>query len=468
MIQLTLLYDVQWVDKACTPERFRCRAFRPPFPCPIRMSIHFLREWGKGYCGCSARESSSPHESRLCPWNALPRSTFWIYKRTVAPGQRYQLPTHSRPLSVLSSNCEAAMRAIRFYGPKDIRLEDIPEPVVGPTDVKIKIAWCGICGTDLHMYEGLMMHGPPTATEPHPVTKETLPVVIGHEFSGTIVELGSDVDKSKYAVGQKVAVEPLLPCNQPNCACGSPDTRNLCSNLAFMGAMGGGGGLSEYIAVPHQLAHVLPADLSLEIGALVEPLAVAWRAVKRSNVKAGDKVLIVGAGPVGLFVLKIAQIFGASWIGVSGRGSQRCALALKYGASAVYDAADAGTNVVAETLKSTNGRGADVVIDCAGRQETLDTALWAARSGGTIMNVAGWTTTPTINMGLMLIKELTLGNSMAYSGEHAELIQAIADGKFSNLEDLITRRVSLDEYKEKGLNALLHEKDQHVKVLIHP
>ncbi|KAI0819877.1 NAD-P-binding protein [Trametes gibbosa] len=337
------------------------------------------------------------------------------------------------------------------------------------------------------MYEGGLLAGPPTATKPHPVTKETLPVVIGHEFSGTIVELGSAVDKSKYAVGQKVAVEPLLPCGQLDCACASSDTRNLCSRLAILGIMGGGGGLSEYVAVPQQLAHVLPPDTSLEVGALVEPLAVAWRAVKKSNVKAGDKVLVLGAGPIGVFVLKVAHIFGATWIGVSGRGSKRCELARRYGASIVYNAADAGTDVVAETLKSTNGRGADVVFDCAGTQDTLDTALKAARPGGTIMNVAGWTTTPTINMKLMLIKELVLANSLAYSGDHVELIQAISDGKFSNLEDLITRRVSLEEYKEKGLSALLHEKDQHgectyipfalqdiktdlllVKVFIHP
>ncbi|OJT03695.1 (R,R)-butanediol dehydrogenase [Trametes pubescens] len=354
------------------------------------------------------------------------------------------------------------MKAIRYYGPKDLRLEDIPEPVVGPGQVKVKIAWCGICGTDLHMYQHSISDGPPTATEPHPTSGETLPVGVGHEFSGTIVESGPDVDTSKHAVGQNVAVEPIIGCNKPGCACAESHTRNLCSQFAAIGIHGGGGGLSEYVVVPQELAHILPANVSLEIGALVEPLAVAWRAIKLSHVKAGDKVLILGAGPIGIFVLKVAQIFGATWVGISGRGSKRCALAHKYGASAVYDAST-GIDVVAETLKATNGRGADVVVDCAGSQSTLDTALKATRPGGTVMNVAGWTARPTIDMNLMLMKELVLANSIGYAGDHPELIQALADGKFDldDLEALITRRVGLEEYLEKGLGALLHEKDQH-------
>ncbi|KAI0634574.1 L-threonine 3-dehydrogenase [Trametes polyzona] len=360
------------------------------------------------------------------------------------------------------------MKAILYHGQKDVRLEEIPVPSVGPTQVKVKIAWCGICGSDLHVYE----HSPttpPTATEPHPVTGEKLPVGLGHEFSGTIVELGAAVDQSKYAVGQNVAVEPLKPCYKPDCvACCSPKTRNLCPHLALVGFSGGGGGLAEYIVVDHRMAHVLPPHVSLEVGALIEPLAVAWRAIKKAKVKTGDNVLILGAGPIGIFVLKVAQHFGASWVGISGRGSKRCALARNYGASAVYDVSTAETDVVAETLKATNGRGADVVVDCAGVQSTLDIALKATRPGGTIMNVAGWTKSPTIDLNLMLFKELVLDNSLAYSGEHPEVIQAVAEGKFKDLESLVTRRVALEDFVDKGLGALLHEKDKHVKVLIHP
>ncbi|KAI0634581.1 L-threonine 3-dehydrogenase [Trametes polyzona] len=350
------------------------------------------------------------------------------------------------------------MKAILYYGANNVRLEDIPEPVAGRTQVKVKVAWCGICGTDLHYYK----HDPampPTATEPHAVTGEKLPVVLGHEFSGTIVELGSAVDKSKYAVGQNVAVEPLNCCNQPDCVgCSSSDTRNLCPRIAVVGFSGGGGGLSEYVVVDQKMTHILPPNVSLEVGALVEPLAVAWRSVKKAKVKAGDTVLILGAGPIGIFVLKCAQLFGAAWVGVSGRGSKRCALARTYGASAVYDVSTAGTDVVAETLKATNGRGADVVVDCAGVQSSLDVALKAARPGGRIMNVAAWTESPTIDLNLMLFKELVLDNSLTYSAEHPEVIQAIADGKFKDLESLITRRTSLENFVEKGLGALLHEK----------
>ncbi|KAI0357735.1 L-threonine 3-dehydrogenase [Trametes cingulata] len=374
------------------------------------------------------------------------------------------------------------MRAIRYYGPADIRLEEVPEPVAGPGQVKVKV----LCGSDLHMYHELVPGLQPTATEPHRLTKETLPIGMGHEFSGTIAELGPNVDTSKYSVGQHVAIEPLLSCNKPDCfACRSPNTRNLCPRFGVVGLAGGGGGLAEYVALDQELVHVMPAHVSLEIGALIEPLAVSWRAIKKANVKAGDSVLILGAGPIGILTLKVARVFGASWVGISGRGSKRCELARQHGASAVYDASHADTDVVAETMKATDGRGADVVVDCAGTQATLDTALKAARPAGTVMNVSGWAQPPRIDMNLMLMKELNLANSVTYSGEHAEVIQAVADGRFDNLESLITRRVALEDFLEKGLGALMNEKDQHgkpcgrpshflgthfdpVKVLIHP
>ncbi|KAI0366539.1 L-threonine 3-dehydrogenase [Pilatotrama ljubarskyi] len=358
------------------------------------------------------------------------------------------------------------MRAVRYYGPGDIRLEEVPEPVVKPGQVKVKVLCSVVCGSDLHMYQELVPGLQPTATEPHRLTKETLPVGMGHEISGTVVELGPGVDASKFSVGQHVAIEPLLSCKKPDClACRSPNTRNLCPDMGVIGIAGCGGGLSEFIAVDQELVHIMPSHVSrkLEIGALIEPLAVVWRAIKKANVKPGDSVLILGAGPVRhrLFRSSMCRVFGASWVGISGRGAKRCELARQHGASAVYDASCTGTDVVAETLKATDGRGADVVVDCAGTQITLDTAIKAARPAGTIMNVSGWTYSPTIDMNVMLVKELTLANSITYSGEHAEVIQAIADGKFDNLESLITRRVALEDFLEKGLGALMNEKDQH-------
>ncbi|KAI0761328.1 L-threonine 3-dehydrogenase [Trametes elegans] len=362
------------------------------------------------------------------------------------------------------------MKAIRHYGPGDFHLEDIPEPSIGRTQVKVKNAWCGICGTDLHTYHGSAFESPPTLTVPHPLTNETLPVVVGHEFSGTIVELGPDVDTNKYHVGQHVAVEPFLTCKKPDCfPCALPETRNLCPRFGCLGVSGGGGGLSEYVAVDQELAHILPDHIPLEVGALVEPLAVVWRALKKANVKQSDRVLILGAGPIGIFAIRVAKAFGASWVGVSGRGTKRCELALQHGASVVYNLSGGDADVVGGVTEATNGRGADATIDCAGTQDTIDTALKATRPGGTIVNVASWQKVPSVDMNVMLTKELTLTNSFVYAAsDFPDVIKALADGRIGDLEDVITLRVSLDEFVEKGLGALLHEKDQHVKVLAHP
>ncbi|KAI0761329.1 L-threonine 3-dehydrogenase [Trametes elegans] len=361
------------------------------------------------------------------------------------------------------------MKAIRYHGPGDVRLDNIPEPAVGPGEVKIKIAWCGLCGTDLHTYEGQTLGLVPSASEPHPITGDTLPIILGHEFSGTIVELGPGVDTSKFSVGQKVAVEPFVYCRKPDCpGCKSSDTRVYCQGPWVMGLSGKVGGLSEYVTADPELVHILPPNVSLEVGALLEPFAVAWRAVvKKARIKAGDKVLIQGAGPIAILILLIAKAAGASWIGVAGRRAKRCELARLYGATAVYDLTAPGVNVVAETKQAT-GIGADVVFDCAGSQESLDTALFAVRRGGTIVNVADWQKQPVINMTLVFVKDITLTNSLGYSNDHADALNAIATGQYGDLERLITRRVPLEDFLEKGLKGLINEKDEHVKILVHP
>ncbi|PIL28856.1 hypothetical protein GSI_08902 [Ganoderma sinense ZZ0214-1] len=361
------------------------------------------------------------------------------------------------------------MRAIQYYGPGDIRLEEIPEPIVGPGQVKIKVAWCGICGSDLHLYHGVMQGATPSATEPHPVTNETLPIGLGHEFSGTIVELGPGVDTTRLSVGDNVTIEPVITCMQPTCpACSTHGTRNLCARSAFIGVSGRGGGLSEYVVVDQMLAHVLPPGISLEVGAMMEPLAVGWHAVKKANFKAGERALILGAGPVAILLLEVLRVFKPGWVGVSGRSKKRCQLAEQHGASAVFNVATAGVDVVSETLKATDQLGADVVFDCGGNQATMDTATAAVRRGGTIMNLAVWSTKPVVDMTTLFFKEVALANSVIYADDHPEMLEALGQGRFGDLSSLITRRIPLEDFVEKGIKALINEKDQHVKILLHP
>ncbi|KAI8988990.1 alcohol dehydrogenase GroES domain protein [Trametes punicea] len=355
------------------------------------------------------------------------------------------------------------MTAVRYYGPGDVRVDEIPESTPGEAQVKIKV----LCGSDLHSWHAILPVSP-TSTKSHPVTKETLPVTMGHEFSGTIVDVGAGVDASRLKVGDHVVVEPLLSCMQPTCPFCSAGARNLCRNATFIGIAGCGGGMSEFVCVDQTLVHVLPPGVPLDVGALMEPLAVAWHAVKRSNLKAGDSVLILGAGPIGLLTLRAAQVFGAGWIGVSEPASKRRELALQHGATVVFDPASPTVDIVADTVQVTGGRGADVLFDCAGLQQTLDVAFLAVKPRGYIVNVAVWEDRPTLDITSLTYKEVVLTSILAYDRVHAELLQAVAEGKFVGLESLITRRTTFEDVVDKGIKALIHEKDDHVKILVSP
>lgn len=154
------------------------------------------------------------------------------------------------------------MRALRYYNPGDLRLEDVPEPVCSDTQVKIKPAFVGICGTDLHEYSSSTFI--PEADKPHPVTGEGRPVTIGHEMSGTVIEIGKNATNKSLKVGSHVAVQPTVCCFQcPSCQEGY---LSCCATPGFLGLSGGGGGMSDAICVDSDFVHALPDDLPLDVG----------------------------------------------------------------------------------------------------------------------------------------------------------------------------------------------------------
>ncbi|KAI0329790.1 alcohol dehydrogenase GroES domain protein [Cubamyces sp. BRFM 1775] len=361
------------------------------------------------------------------------------------------------------------MKALRYYGAEDIRLDNIPEPSPKEGEVKIKVRRLQICGSDMHSWHAPLPGVSPTATQPHPVTNDKLPVIMGHEFSGTIVDVGPGVDTSRLSLGGHVVVEALLSCMKPTCYPCSTGLRNICPLVTFIGIGGCGGGLAEYICVNQKLVYALPPNVPLDVGALMEPLAVAWHAVKRSNFKAGDSVFILGAGPVGLLTLRVVKALGASWVGISEPVPMRRELALKHGASAAFDPTSTTTDIVTEAKNATDGRGADVVFDCAGIQRTLDAAFLMVKPRGTIVNVAIWITRPELDMVSLLTKEVILTSTLSYDDQdYPDLLEAVAQGKFDGLEDIITRRIGFDEFIEKGIKAMLYEQDQQVKILVSP
>ena len=275
------------------------------------------------------------------------------------------------------------MRALRYHGPGDLRLDDIPEPTCQDFQIKVQPAFVGICGTDLHEYSSATFI--PLAGNPHPVTGETAPCGFGHEFSGTVVEVGSKASGS-FQKGDKVAVQPTICCFKcPPC---ESDYLNCCDKAGFVGLSGGGGGLSDAVCIDSKFVHKLPENIDLDIGALVEPLAVAWHAVDASPIQKGDSALVLGAGPIGLGVIQCLKARGAETIIVGEVAKQRQKFAKHFGATHILDPRN--QDVVKESKAICGGQGPNIAFDCAGVAASLKAATLAVRARGTIVNVAIW------------------------------------------------------------------------------
>ncbi|UTT70621.1 2,3-butanediol dehydrogenase [Arthrobacter sp. DNA4] len=351
------------------------------------------------------------------------------------------------------------MKAARFHARKDIRIEDIPEPELRAGAVKIDVAWCGICGTDLHEF----LEGPifcPAPGHPHPLSHEESPVTLGHEFSGTVAEVGEGVEGLE--VGDNVVVEPYFvdgTCDM--CQAGS---YHLCRQMGFIGLSGGGGGLSEKIVVDQRWVHPI-GNIPLDEAALIEPLSVAHHAVARSGVKAGDTALVGGSGPIGLLTAAVLKGMGVTTI-ISELTQARKEKATSSGvADHVLDPSK--EDVPARVRELTGGTGADVAFECAGVNAVLDTMLDAVRPGAVVVNVSIWGSPATVDMQKLVVKEIDLRGTIAYVRDHPAVIKMVQEGKV-DLKPFITGRIALEDLVEQGFDTLINHKDTAVKVLVHP
>jgi (R,R)-butanediol dehydrogenase/meso-butanediol dehydrogenase/diacetyl reductase len=271
------------------------------------------------------------------------------------------------------------MRAAVFHGRCDLRLEEVPEPVAGPGDVKVRVLYNGICGSDLHEYYA----GPITTrmTEPHPLTGVTMPVIFGHEFCGEVVDVGDGV--RDLEIGDRVAVEPVETCGRClECRTGH---YNHCALLAIHGYTRDGGGLADYTVVRRSMAHRLHASLSAQQGALVEPMAIAWSTARRCRVEPGQTVAIHGAGPIGIGVLLALRSRGVRVI-VSDPSPVRRKVVAALGAPAVLNPRE--VDVVSAIRDLTGGRGADASVDAAGVPAAIRAGLLGTRIDGHFVVVA--------------------------------------------------------------------------------
>jgi len=353
------------------------------------------------------------------------------------------------------------MKAARYYKRGDIRIEQIPIPKVKPGTVGIDVAFCGICGSDLHEYVDGPIFIPPSGC-PHPLSGECAPLTMGHEMSGTIYEVGEGITDLK--VGDKVVVEPYIIDDKVDTS-SKNDAYHLSNNMSFIGLGGGGGGLSEKIVVKRRWVHPVGQDMPLDQAALIEPLSVGYHAFKRSGGKKGDFALITGAGPIGLLTAAILKAEGIT-VAMSEPSPLRRQKATETGVAAhVWD--PRSTDIAAEVRKLTNGVGADIAFECTSVQPAFDTLIDAIKPTGVLVVVSIWGHPASLNMGKLVLKEIDIRGTIAYVNSHPQTIKLVQEGKV-DLAPFITGVIGLDNLVSEGFDTLIHRNETAVKILVNP
>jgi len=323
------------------------------------------------------------------------------------------------------------MKAAVFQGAGKIGIEDRPVPEPKRGWVRIAVAAGGICGSDLHLLHGKLV--PNRGIQP------------GHEITGTVESLGEGVG---IEVGTRVAIEPILGCRHCHyCATGAP---NLCPDTRLFG-FALPGGLAEYVCVPEQALHPLPAELDARAAALCEPMAVCVRGVRIGRVGLRDTVAIIGAGSIGLLSIPAARAAGAGEVLITARYPHQQALARALGADAVFDSAES-------LLSEIGGQHADVVIETVGGSaDTLREAVGVARTGGTIVMLGVFDSDPALPGFPFFQKELTLAASNCYGrertlGDFALGCRLVVE-QARTLTELVTHTFALDQVADAFATA---------------
>ncbi|MFT8888838.1 2,3-butanediol dehydrogenase [Ethanoligenens sp.] len=352
------------------------------------------------------------------------------------------------------------MKAARWYSPKDIRVEEVEEPNVKNDGVKVKVKWCGICGSDLHEYLAGPIFIP--VGKPHPLTGDVAPVILGHEFSGEVVEIGKDVTNVK--VGDRVVVEPMNVCGKcPACLEGK---YNLCSSLGFHGLAGGGGGFSEYTTFTSRFVHKIPDSLSYEKAALIEPMSVALHSLRVGHFEVGQTAVVAGAGPIGLGTIECLKAAGAKQVVVVQRKSVRQEYALRAGADVLLD--PNVVDVAAELRKLTGGAGADIAFETTGSEQCYNLLLDGLRFAGTMVVTSIWEGAIQYNPNSVVLTEKNIVGSICYCNDFPATIAMMADGRIK-ADGFITKRIALDDIVTEGFETLTGpEKKAQVKIIVTP
>ena len=321
------------------------------------------------------------------------------------------------------------MKALLLSKYRHLELTEIPAPTPALGEVLVRVAACGICGSDVHGYDGSSGRRVP-------------PIVMGHEASGKVAAVGHGV--TGFSEGDRVTVDSTIYCGA--CSFCLRGEVNLCDDRQVLGVSCSdyrrAGAFAEYVAVPPRILHRLPENLSFAEAAMAEPVAVAVHAVSLTRVAPNSTALVMGAGTIGLLILQALRAAGCSRVVVADIDRSHLKLAEKAGATAVLCAT--GPDLVAEVLRFAVGTGVDVAVEAVGKNETVNTAIECVRKGGSVTLVGNISPEVTIPLQKVVSRQIRLQGSCASAGEYPRAIELLASGAI-DVKSLITAIAPLDE-----------------------
>jgi L-iditol 2-dehydrogenase len=305
------------------------------------------------------------------------------------------------------------MKALVLEGVRDLHLRDVPQPEVGPLDVLIQVKACGICGSDVHGYDGSTGRRIP-------------PIIMGHEAAGVITEIGSEV--RSFAVGDRVTFDSTVSCGK--CAFCKAGDVNLCDNRQVLGVSCGdyrrNGAFADYVVVPNHIVYALPESFPFEKAALIEAVSIAVHAAKITHIEQGSSCVVVGAGMIGLLAVQAFRHFGCSKVFAVDLEQGKLDTAKKLGADATFLATD--PELLAKLNAAAGGRGIDIAAEVVGAQKSVTTAIEAVRRGGKVTLIGNLSPKVEIPLQSVVTRQISLLGSCASAGEYEECIALMESG----------------------------------------
>jgi L-iditol 2-dehydrogenase len=321
------------------------------------------------------------------------------------------------------------MKALLLSAYNTLGVQELPEPVPQPDELLIRVAACGICGSDVHGYDGSSGRRIP-------------PIVMGHEAAGVVAAVGADI--TEFTVGDRVTFDSTVYCGR--CSYCLRGEVNLCDNRQVIGVSCGeyrrAGAFAEFLVVPARIAYRLPDELSFPEAAMLEAVSVALHGVAVSEMRGGETVLVIGAGMIGLLLLQAARAAGAKQVLIADVDATRLKLADELGAD--VSLVRSGEALLAEVMRLTEGRGVDLVLEAVGRDETIRSGIECVRKGGTVTLIGNITPEVGLPLQKVVSRQIRLQGSCASSGEYPKAMELIASGAIK-VGPLITAVAGLDE-----------------------